>query len=201
MHHRVVRKGLEGPQRVEEIRGAASHEVRTPGTADEEGVSRKQMAVHEDRERVGRVARGVHDGHGLRADREGRAARDPPRRPLELRGRVRQHGGTGPLGEPANPREVVGVRVGIEHVSEADVAGPQSLQDLVDLVQARVDHQGAATRLVHHEVGQAAVSLGAERFESERAGITGSDRRHVRSPLQNYITIWACCPAGRRRTA
>ena len=59
------------------------------------------------------------------------------------------------------------MRVRIEHVGQADLAGRQGLEDLVDLVQARVDRQGGAARLIHHEVGQAAVPVGAERVQDE----------------------------------
>ena len=181
VHHRVVREGLEDPERVEEGRGAPAHEVGSPGAAGEEGVTREQVAVHEDGEGVGRVARGVQDRHGLRAELEGRAARDAPGRSLELRSRVSEQGGAGPLSESANPREVVGMRVGIEHMGQADLAGRQGPEDLVDLVQARVNRQSGAARLVHHEVGQAAVTVGAKRVQDEtpRAG----RGRHHRNPL------------------
>ena len=46
-------------KRVEERRSAPSHEVGTPGASGEESVAREQVAVNEDGERVGRVARGV----------------------------------------------------------------------------------------------------------------------------------------------
>ena len=177
VHHRIVREGLEAPERIEEVRGAPSHEVGPPGAAGEEGVAREQVAVHEDGEGVGRVARGVQDRHGLRAELEGRAARDAPGRLLELRRRVREHGGTGPLGESAHPREVVGMRVGIEHMGQADLAGRQGPQDLVDLVQTRVNRQGGAARLVHDEVGQAAIPLGAERVQDEEPRV-GRGRHH-----------------------
>ena len=189
VHRRVVREGLEDPERVEEGRGAPSHEVGPPGTAGEKGVAREQVAVHEDGERVGRMARGVDDRHGLRTELEGRAALDAPGRMLELRGRMREHGGTRPLRESANPRKVVGMRVGIEHVGQADLAGRQGFQDLVDLVQARVDRQRGATGLVYHEVGEAPVSLGTERVQREERGVTDG-RRHVRLPLvKQYMTI------------
>jgi hypothetical protein len=72
------------------------------------------------------------------------------------------------------------MRVRIEHVGQADLAGREGFQDLVDLVQTRVNRQGGAAGLVHHEVGQAAIPVGAERVQSEKRGVADG-RRHIAS--------------------
>ena len=172
MHHRAVGQALERPQRVEEVRGAAPHEVGPARAAREQGIPREQVALHEDGEGVRGVARGVEDGHRPRAQFESPAALDLPRRPFELRGRVREHGGAGPLSQPAHPRQVVGVRVGVEEIGQAHVAGRQRFDESVDLVQTRVDGHGGAAGLVHDEITQAPVARSGKGVDGEGPGGT-----------------------------
>ena len=92
---------------------------------------------------------------------------------------MREHGGAGPSRERADAREVVGVGVGVEGMRQPHVAGGQRLLELVDLIEARIDGQRGAARLVHHEVGQAAVALGPEGLDREGRGGTRECRHHI----------------------
>jgi hypothetical protein len=154
---RVVGEGLEPPKGLEQVRGAATREVRPAGAACEQRVPREQMPVHEQRQRVRRVSRGIDDFHRPRAEGQTRAAADPPGRRRELRGGMGQHGGPGLVTEPADAGEVIGMRMGIEDVDQTELATAERVQEQIALVETRVDGERRPAGFVHDQVGEAAV--------------------------------------------
>jgi hypothetical protein len=180
VHDRVVGERLEGPEGPEEVRRAPAHEVGPSRATREQRVPGEEVALHEERQRVGRVPGGVEDRDGPRAERERRAAPEAAGRPGQLRRRVRQDGGARPPGEPAHPREVIRVRVGVEDVGQPGPARREALQEAIDLVQARIDRDRGMAGLVHQEVAEAAL-VGPIRLDGQRGG--ARQRRHRRSLL------------------
>ena len=185
VHHRGIGQGFETTERVVEIGGASTHEVGAAGAAREQRVAGEQVTVDQDRERVGSVPGRVEDADGARPELERRAARHALDRPRELRRGVRHDRGARSPGQHAHTGQVVGMGVRIEDVREADAAGRERLLERADLVQARIDRQGGAARLIHDEIAETAFARGTEGFDRERRG-TGQGR-HVASLLAMLI--------------
>src|SRR4030095_7346825 len=185
MDHGRVGKGGEAAKRLEEIRGASPHEVGPAGASREQGVAREEMLVHEECDGIRRVSGRVEDLDARAAERERRAVLYPLARSLQFRGDVREDGRARSLGEAPDARQGVGVRMGVQDMGEALIAGRQRLMEPIDEVEPWIDRGGRAAGVVHDEIAETAVALGPECLDRQGRG-SGRPRRALPGGARIY---------------
>ena len=124
-----------------------------PVRADQERVAREDPVLQPQTHRIARVAGRVHRGQPQVADREDVAVVEPHIR--ERRRTVAMHDDryAGRPAEVVRRREMVGVRMRVDHVTDPQSVTSRVRVIAVELADLRVDQDGCTGRLTADQVG------------------------------------------------
>ena len=172
-HLHVARERGQSGQRVEEILrtlARRNREIRTRRVADEQRVPGQDERVVDEKGAVlGAMAGRVQDRDRHPADPELLAVDQRLVRELDLREGMDGNRCAVLEGEPAVTRDMVGVRVRLEHTLDPDTLVRGCLQHGLDL-ERRVDDDGDSGRRVTDEVAGAAEILVHELPKEQHEG-------------------------------